>query len=219
MRRRYRLGPATVAAVSLAISAPLFGAAPDVVVAGVFPGKALLIIDGGPPRAVAVGTRTAEGVRVVAIDGDAVTYEVEGERRSLRPGERVARVASARGSAELVLAADARGHFRTAGLVNGARVEFLIDTGATLVSLGMSDARRAGIDFTRGQRALAQTANGVTPIWRVRVDALRIGDVVLHNVEAAIHEHDLPAALLGMSVLGRFDVRHEGQRMVMRRRY
>lgn len=194
-------------------------AEPDVVVAGTFPGKALLVIDGAAPRAYGVGERTPQGVRIIAVEGNAVTFELGGEQQTLRPGERVARLGGGAGRSELVLAADARGHFRTRGQVNGASVEFLVDTGATLVSLDANDARRAGVDFTRGRRALAQTANGTTPIWLVRLDSVRVGGVVLHNVDAAVHEVDLPVALLGMSALGRFELRHDGQRLIMRRRY
>ena len=192
---------------------------PEVVVAGTFPGKAVLIIDGGAPRAVAVGSTTAGGVRVLAVEGDRVTFEVEGRRQTLRAGESVARLDSTGDTKELVLSADAGGHFQVAGQVNGARVSFLVDTGATLVSLGVSDARRAGIDYKSGRRARAQTANGVTGIWLVRLDTLRLGSMVLHNVDAAVHDHELPAALLGMSALGRMDLRNDGQRLVMRRRY
>ena len=58
----------------------------DVGLAGLFPGKALLTINGGAPRIVAVGTRTAEGVGVVAIEGETATIEVDGKRRVLRVG-------------------------------------------------------------------------------------------------------------------------------------
>ncbi|MCB1897417.1 MAG: TIGR02281 family clan AA aspartic protease [Zoogloeaceae bacterium] len=200
-------------------SASVGAQAPDVVVAGTFPGKALLMIDGGAPRAVAVGQRTAEGVRVIAVEGDMVTFEVGGQRQSLRTGDRVAHVASGETGGELVLSADSGGHFRTQGRINGASVEFLVDTGATLVSIGRSDAMRAGIGHADGRRAVAQTANGSTSIRLVTVDALKIGGVTLHNVQAAVHEHDLPVSLLGMSALARFDLRHDGTRLHMRKRY
>ena len=202
------------------LCAGVFAAEADVVVAGSFPGKALLIINGGAPRAVAIGRSTPEGVKVLSIDGDAVTFSVgNGPRQTLRPGERVARVAASRGGGELILPADRGGHFRTAGSINGTRVNFLVDTGATLVSMGRSDARRAGIDYTAGNRSMAQTANGITAIWLVRINTLKIGDIVLHNVEAAVHDHDLPVTLLGMSALGRMELRNDGRRLIMRRRY
>lgn len=190
------------------------------VVAGSFPGKALLVIDGGTPRAVRVGSTTPEGVKVIAVEGGAVTFTIgTGPRQTLRPGERVARLETAGSGGELALVADSGGHFRTAGQVNGARIDFLVDTGATLVSLGRSDARRAGVDYAEGQRAVSQTANGATAIWLVKLDSLKIGGMVLRNVDAAVHEHDLPFALLGMSALGRMELRNDGQKLIMRRRY
>ncbi|MCB1916813.1 MAG: TIGR02281 family clan AA aspartic protease [Rhodocyclaceae bacterium] len=218
-RRRPGWAAAVAGALLWLATSSAAAQAPDVVVAGTFPGKALLIIDGAAPRAVAVGKRTAEGVKVISVEGDLVTFEVGGQRQTLRPGDRVAHVSGAGSGGEVVLSADSGGHFRTRGQINGARVEFLVDTGATLVSIGRSDAMRAGIAQVGGRRALAQTANGTTPIRVVKVDSLRIGDVTLHNVEAAVHEHDLPIALLGMSALGRMDLRHEGTRLHMRKRY
>ena len=85
--RRAR-GRVIAAAVLGLVSWAALAQGPDVVVAGTFPGKALLIIDGVPPRAVAVGQRTA-GVRVVSVEGDLVTFEIDGQRQSLRPGDRV----------------------------------------------------------------------------------------------------------------------------------
>lgn len=209
-----------LAATALALwGAQSFAEDPDVVVAGTFPGAALLVIDGAAPISVRVGQRSREGVKVLAVDGDVVTFEVNGVRETARIGERVARMASSGGSGPLVLTADKGGHFRVDGRINGARVDFLVDTGATLVSIGRSDARRAGIDYLSGQRAMAQTANGTTAIWLVNVDSLRLGSATLHNVQAAVHEHDLPVALLGMSALSRFDLRNDGQRLLLRRRY
>ncbi len=192
---------------------------PDVVVAGTFPGAALLLINGGQPKLVRVGQRTPEGVKVVAVEGDAVTFEVGGARETLRAGERAANVATPAAQGPMILQADSGGHFRTDGHINGARVQFLVDTGATFVSIGRSDARRAGIDYSAGRRAVAQTANGRTGIWLVKIAQLRLGSATLHNVDAAVHDSDLPMALLGMSALSRFELRNEGDRMTLRRRY
>ncbi|MCB1889220.1 MAG: TIGR02281 family clan AA aspartic protease [Rhodocyclaceae bacterium] len=191
----------------------------DVIVAGAFPGAALLLIDGGAPRTVRVGQRSPEGVKVLAVRGDSVSFEVGGRRETLRVGERAANLATPEGQGPMTLMADTGGHFRADGHINGARVQFLVDTGATFVSIGRSDARRAGIDYASGRRAVAQTANGRTGIWLVKIDQLRLGPTTLHNVDAAVHDADLPVALLGMSALSRFELRNEGDRLTLRRRY
>ena len=75
------------------------------------------------------------------------------------------------------MTADNQGHFYVTGSVNGATVRFLVDTGATMVSLGASDARRIGLDFNRGQKGMTQTANGQSVVSKVQLDTVRIGDV------------------------------------------
>lgn len=104
------------------------------------------------------------------------------------------------------------GHFHASGEVNGHDIEFLIDTGATMVALSYEDAERAGIylkpaDFTR----TAATANGTTRIAPVELHAVSVGDITVRRVPAAVMEPGrLESSLLGMSFLGRlsrFDMR------------
>jgi aspartyl protease family protein len=191
----------------------------DVGVAGIFPGKALLVIDGGAPRAVAVGTTTPEGVKVLAIDGEMVTLSVDGQKRNVRVGQHAMAQKSDDERQQTILSADPRGHFYTMGAVNGKSVRFLVDTGATMVSLGTGDASRIGVDWRKGQPGMTQTANGQARVWKVRLDTVRIGDITLHGVDGLVHEADMPIALLGMSFLSRMDIRNEGSTMTLKKRF
>ena len=191
----------------------------DVGLAGVFPGKALLTINGGPPRIVPVGTTTGEGVKVLSIDGDTAAIEIDGKKRVLRVGQNVASQGSGSGPAKAVLTADAGGHFLTTGSINGTSVKFMVDTGATKVSLGASDARRIGIDSSKGQQGFANTANGTASVSLVKLDTVRVGEIVLNNVDALVHEQDMPFALLGMSFLNRMEMQRDGQTMTLKKRY
>lgn len=205
--------------VAAMLCLPLAAFAADVGVAGVFPGKALLVIDGGAPRLVAIGQRTAEGVRVLAIDGETVVLDVNGQKRQLRMGQSVVSQPAAGAAQEVKLAADARGHFVTQGAINGQVVRFLVDTGATMVSLGAADATRIGIDWRQGQPGVAQTANGQARAWKVRLDTVRVGEIVVHGVDGIVHEADLPVALLGMSFLSRMEIRNEGSTMTLKKKF
>ena len=191
----------------------------DVGLAGVFSGKALLTIDGGAPRVVPVCTKTGEGVSVIAVDGETATIEVDGKRRVLRVGQNVAVQRSESGPASVTLTADVRGHFFTTGNVNGFPVKFLVDTGASLISIGAEDARRMGIDPTKGKPGITDTANGQARVWRVKLNTVRVGDVVLNNVDAAVHESDMNIALLGMSFLNRMEMQRNGDTMTLIKRY
>ena len=193
-------------------------AAQDVGLAGVMGSKALLMIDGGEPQAVAVGQSLA-GVKVISVQGDQAVVEIGGRKRPLRVGQHAIGAAPADGSGTIVMTADNQGHFYATGSVNGAAVRFLVDTGATMVSLGASDARRIGLDFNRGQKGMTQTANGQTMVSKVRLDTVRIGDVTLHNVDALIHQTEMPMALLGMSFLNRMEMQRDGSTMTLRKRF
>jgi len=191
----------------------------DVGVAGIFPGKALLVIDGGAPRIVPIGRPTPEGVTVTAIDGETVTIDAEGRRQRLRMGQSVVSQPSSSAAQEMTLAADARGHFLTLGAVNGQTIRFLVDTGATMISLGAGDASRIGIDWRKGQPGVVQTANGQARVWKVRLDTVRVGGITVHGVDGIVHESELPVALLGMSFLSRMEIRNTGDTMTLKKRY
>jgi aspartyl protease family protein len=101
--------------------------------------------------------------------------------------------------------ASGHGHFLTTVTVNGQPVEVLVDTGASFVALSYEDALRAGVyvrpaDFT--QRVA--TANGVAKIAPIVIDSISIGDILMHDVHAAVSEPGrLGTTLLGMTFLGR----------------
>lgn len=193
--------------------------AADVGLAGLFPGKALLTINGGQPRIVAVGATTDEGVKVVSVNGETATLEVNGKRRQLRVGQNVVSRPSQSGPARVVLTADARGHFYSTGNINGSTVRFLVDTGASMISLGAGDARRIGVDPAKGVLGVANTANGQTVVSRVKLHSVRVGEIELSNVDALVHQHDLPVTLLGMSFLNRMEMQRNGDTMTLIKRY
>lgn len=188
-------------------------------------GKATLVINTSKPRTLSAGEVSPEGVRLLSASSDAAVVEFEGKRRTLPLGTNYREgPATSTGGAfgrSVVIAADTRGHFLVTGMLNSAAsVRFLVDTGASLVSISADDARRAGINYLAGQRALTQTASGVTSVYRVKLDTVKIGDIVLHNVDAAVHTSgQLPIGLLGMSFLNRMEMRRDGTALTLTRRY
>jgi aspartyl protease family protein len=196
--------------------------AADVSLAGVFGGKAVLVIDGGVPRTLKPGAHSPEGVKLVSVEGDSAWVEIDSRRVKLRIGENVALPRSAAGSsgpAAVHLNADPQGHFLSDGAINGTPVRFLLDTGATVIALGRTDARRANINTSQSPVVTVQTANGVVRAWRVRLNSVKLGSVTLNDVEAAVMETDMPHVLLGMSFLNRMDMRREGSALYLRQRY
>jgi aspartyl protease family protein len=195
--------------------------AADIHVVALTSGKAVVSINGGKPRTLAVG-QVSEGVKLVSADSRSATFEVEGQRRTLGPGEgaAVATTAFAPSGNRATLIADSSGHFITTGVVNGTTLRFLVDTGATSVVLSSADARRIGINYLSASRSFTQTANGVISVYTVKLDTLRVGDITLNGVDAAVIEGDgLPIALLGMSFLNRMEMRRDGTTLILIRRY
>lgn len=96
------------------------------------------------------------------------------------------------------------GHYWATGQVGGEQVRFLVDTGATAVSLTPADARRLGIE-TRGLTYDYEviTAQGRAKAATVRLDSLSVDGATVKNVDALIIEKGLETSLLGMSYLGR----------------
>ena len=209
---------ANVTGVLLAL-VTLAAHAQEVSVVALFAGKAMLSIDKGKPRTLRAG-ETWNGVTLISADSDAAIISIKGRKQRLRIGEGAYSTATVQsGRATTTLIADSSGHFATLGSINGASVRFLVDTGATLVSMGVEDARRAGVNYLAGRLAYSQTANGVTPIYRVTLDSVKVGDITLNNVEGAVHGSGLPVVLLGMSFLGQLEMRNQGDSLVLTKRY
>ena len=104
--------------------------------------------------------------------------------------------------ASLIKAAD--GHFWADGVVNGASVRFLVDTGASNVSLTPQDAQRLGLDpADLVYDQTVRTAGGDSLAARVRLNSVAVNGVRLSNVDALVIGRGLPSSLLGMSYLGR----------------
>lgn len=192
--------------------------ATDISVVGLFPGKAVLVIDNAPPKTYSVGTTIAEGIKLSAVSSSSATLDVKGKRQTIAIGEHFNR-GSASGPTKVTLQADGAGHFMTNGQINGGTVRMLVDTGATMISMPASDAIRLGIDYRKGQPGMVNTANGQAPVYRVKLNTVKVGDIELNQVDALVQESGLPIILLGMSFLNRTDMRREGEQMTLSKRY
>jgi aspartyl protease family protein len=180
--------------------------------------KALLIID-GQPRTLAVGA-SAQGVKLLGVNGDEARVESGGRTTVLRQGSPVnlGGGASSGGGREIVLAAGPGGHFVTSGSINGKAARFVVDTGATVVSIGQADADRMGLDYKKGQRIPLGTANGVVPGYALNLTTVRVGDVDVYNVPAVVVPAPMEYVLLGNSFLSRFSMKQESNTLKLEKR-
>lgn len=115
----------------------------------------------------------------------------------------------------VVLQQNRYGHYVTAGLINGQAVTFMLDTGATQVSVPQALANKLGMR-PRGQ-SYVNTANGSVIVYPSTIDELQIGSIVLTDVPANINPHvDGEEILLGMSALKRVEFTQTGNQLIIR---
>jgi aspartyl protease family protein len=108
-------------------------------------------------------------------------------------------------SNSVIVPRDAFGHFRTEGRIDGRRVAFLIDTGATIIALTAEDAGMMGIHPGNSEYSvLLKTANGLVRAAPTTLDMVEVGDIMVRDVPAVVMpDGALSENLLGMSFLSR----------------
>jgi len=191
----------------------------DVGLIGIMSNKAIISIDGAPARTLALGQEYL-GVKLVSVQGETASLLIDGKLRTMRIGQNAVGDPNGNPDANVTLAADAQGHFKTDGAINGIPIQFLVDTGATAVSVGASDARRLRLNLENAQRTLASTANGETLMYYLKLETVKVGSIVLRDVDCTVNPNqDMPFALLGMSFLNRVSMQREGDTMVLKKRF
>jgi aspartyl protease family protein len=116
---------------------------------------------------------------------------------------------------DLTLARNRAGHYVADGEINGKRVTFLLDTGATWVAVPLALARELGLK--RGAAVTLQTANGEAVGYQTRLDRVRLGPLELTDVGAVMSDGlDADVVLLGMSFLKRVEFTQRGDQLILR---
>jgi aspartyl protease family protein len=192
--------------------------AADVIVMGLFTGRAVLSID-GQRRVLEVGQASPEGVKLISADADAAVLEIEGTRSRYTLGNQIGATYAAPAGQVVRLWPNSSGMYTVTGSINGMPVKYLVDTGATTIAMNSGEARRLGISYRlKGQRLSVETASGVERAFKVVLDAVRVGDIQVRNVEAVVLDGNMPSQiLLGMSFLSRVHMEREGQALLLRK--
>ena len=105
----------------------------------------------------------------------------------------------------LSIPSDARGHFQTDGRIDGQRIDFMVDTGASVVALNEKSAARFGLRPSRGDyKASVNTANGIIKAAPTRIAMIEIGGLMVRDVDAMVlPDEALSENLLGLSFLSK----------------
>lgn len=161
------------------------------------------------------------GVFLVVMAGYTYRYEMQDIASNISggliPGSPISRTSSD-GQPQVTLIKDKYGNFSANGSIDGGRIVFLIDTGATEIVLSNRDAERIGIDTDALSFTIpVSTANGMTTTARAKVKRLSIGEITYNRVSVMVaRKGDLEGNLLGMSFINRlrsFEIR--GDRMIL----
>jgi aspartyl protease family protein len=183
-----------------------------------FSNKALLQV-GDKQKVVSAG-ETFEGVLLQSATGRGAVVVINGETMKLDLNQSIAGNFKEPERSNLKIFPDARGMYFVKGTINNASTGFLVDTGATNVTMSGSKARALGIDYRNGKRGMAQTAAAVVPVWQVTLNSVGIGGIKLNNVVATVIEGDKPSeVLLGNSFLRHTDIQQTSSVLIIRERY
>lgn len=199
--------------------AGLNAAADNVMVLGLFKDKAVVSIN-GKQYTLAPGQASPEGITLISASSNGAVLEAAGKRTTYPLGSQVNTNFAAPKHIAVQLYPNAQGMYLTVGSINGLPVNFLVDTGATLVSMNAVEAKRLGIDFrVIGQPGMTSTASGVAPAYQIKLNRVRVGDIELRDVDALVLNGNNPTeVLLGMSFLNRLEIQHSGKMMELRKK-
>jgi aspartyl protease family protein len=189
----------------------------DVRVIALFTDKALLQV--GDQQKIVTKGETFEGVLLQSATGRGAVVVIDGETMTLDLNQSIAGNYKKR-EAKLRIVRDSRGMYFANGKINGHATRFLVDTGATLITISGSKARELKIDFTKGERSIARTAAAVVGVWQVQLDSVSVGGITLNNVDATVIPGTHPAeVLLGNSFLKRTEIKQADSVLELRKRY
>ena len=204
--------------VGLLVS-PLSAKDIQVRVLALFADKALLQV-GDQQKVVAEG-ETFAGIRLQSASGRGAVVIIDGEPVELGLNQTIAGNFKKPKRNGTRVFADAQGMYFVQGKINGQNTRFLVDTGATLVTISGDKARRLNIDFRRdGIPSTAATAASVIPVWQVRLDSVSVGGILVRDVEATVIAGSQPRdVLLGNSFLKHTRLEQSGSALQIRQKF
>ncbi len=192
-------------------------AAEKIQVKGLSENWAILEID-GKQRSLRAGQTSPEGVKLISSNSREAVLEINGEQRSYALGNTssVSTAFKKPERASLELFPDSRGHYSITGTINGIPVDFLVDTGASFISMNEITAKRIGLNFKKGKTAYLTTASGYSRGYRISLDSVTVGPIEENRVQAVVHEGKFPPfVLLGNSFLDRMNLLRDGTSLTL----
>ncbi len=189
-------------------------------VMALFKNKAMVSIN-DKQHLLKVGEPATIGVKLIEASSKYAVLEVNGERSKYNLGNRVRASYSKSEKKKVQIYRNGNNMFRTVGSINGYPVDFLVDTGASSVALNSALAKRLGLQYKlKGEETVVSTASGKALAYSISLDQVKVGEIMLRNIDAVIIEGNDPSTpLLGMSYLGRLKLNNEDQYLELEEKY
>ncbi|MEM8769221.1 MAG: TIGR02281 family clan AA aspartic protease [Pseudomonadota bacterium] len=197
-----------------------FGASPalatvPIEIVGLFKNTAV-IRTGSGEKMLRVGETTRQGVTLISANAREAVVSFQGEQHRLGLSRQAVGNYTEAEVNQISIPADNLGQYRIRGAINDRYVDFLVDTGASVVALSSADAQALGIDFLRGERGTVQTAQGTAESYFLNLDKVTVAGITAYNVQAAVITGRYPVdILLGMSFLKQVSIQESGGVMTL----
>lgn len=191
----------TLLALTAALPAGLARAAEPVQVLALFEGRAVVRGE-AEQHLLQVGQTSPDGITLLAADAQGARVRYRGEEYQLGLSRHVSSRFQGAERQRVAINADSLGQYRVRGSVNGSFVDFLVDTGASIVAMSRVHARTIGLSLDGAEQGRVHTAQGTVASHFVTLDEVVVGGITAHHVQAAVIDADYPLEiLLGMSFL------------------
>lgn len=190
----------------------------EIQILGLFKDKVVMQMD-GKPQVIQVGEEK-EGIKVISADSHQCTLQIHGKTQTFQLGEQINSNFTPATAAMVRVAPDERGMYHVEGAINGHPLRFIVDTGASFVSLSVAKAIALDLPYQAGKIRQVETAGGKAKAYLIDLPELSVGEIKVYNVPALVIENNsLQEVLLGMSFLQRVEMKDQNQILEFRQKY
>lgn len=194
----------------------------NIIINGLFKDKVVVTID-GKQQILKKNKLTPEGVKLIKSNSKEAIIEIDGISKIFTLDEKIGNTFKTTSDDKntisirkrAIIKGDANGMYLTKGQINGKTVEFLVDTGATYVSMSSDLAKQLKIKYEKGNKIQLETAKGMSIAYEIKLKKVKVGDIELYNILGVVSD-DMPnITLLGMSFLRKLDMKRKGKTMIL----
>lgn len=191
----------------------------SVKVVALFSNKAMLMING--KNIIMKKGDVVQGVTLVSASGRGALIRFDnGKEQTLALNQSIQQAYKKPENNKLTVYSNSSGMFMLPGKINGRQTQFLLDTGATYIALSSVEADKLRLSYKSAKKGVVQTASEMVPVWHIKLDNVKVGEISVANVDAVILKGSSPkTTLLGMSFLKHLKLQRNGAAMLIEQKY